>query len=225
MAMHKDIYIGKGVYYSGTKDMEQRGVAVESVVYPKVGKETIIHGYEANCVIEQNGNVLGYRESGKLASWSEKIEKIAPNIKASFFGLGAYKNVTITGINTSGIESSLSLSAKSSNGITCSLKCTVSVYLCKIDMKKFRAWMGEWGSKFNLNKKGDVWFTKSEWHKFVMGVLIPFMFETIMKKKMVPASSIPVAYSGKNPICDDIRETLKSYLLNNAGITVSAYFK
>lgn len=225
MAKHKDIYIGQGFSNFGAKDMEKRGVAVESVTYAKIEKRTKIHGYKANCSIEQNGNVLCCREKDKFATWSAEIEKIAPNIKASFFGLGAYKNVIITGINTSGIESSLSLSAKSSNGITCSLKCTVSVYLCKIDMKKFRAWMKEWGSKFNLNKKGDVWFTKSEWHKFVMGVLIPFMYETIMKKKAVPASSVPVAYSGKNPICEDIRETLKSYLLNNAGITVSVYFK
>lgn len=224
MAKHKDIYIGKG-FYSFTKDMEQRGVAIESDTYSKVEKGTKIHGYEANCSIEQNGNVLCCREKDKFASWSAEIEKLAPNIKASFFGLGAYKNVTITGINTSGIESSLSLSAKSSNGITCSLNCTVSVYLCKIDIKKYRAWMKEWGAKFNLNKCGNVNVSKADWRKFVMGVLIPFMFETIMKKKMVPASPIPVEYSGKNPICEDIKETLKSYLLNNAGITVSVYFK
>ncbi len=224
MAKHKDIYIGKGFYSFGTKDMEKRGVAIESVVYPKIERGTKIHGYENNCTIEQNGNVLCCREPGKMASWSEEIEKLAPNIKASFFGLGAYKNVTVTGLNTKGVESSLSLSAKSSNGVTCNLNCTASVFLRKVDIKKFRAWMKEWGSKFDLHKNGDVWLTMTEWHKFVMRVLIPFTYETIMKKKAVPASSMPIAYSGRNSICEDIKETLKSYLLNNAGITVTVFF-
>ena len=47
------------------KGMEDRGVMIESIVYPSVQKGTKIHGYENYCAIEQNGKVLGRKEDRK----------------------------------------------------------------------------------------------------------------------------------------------------------------
>lgn len=223
MAKHYNIYIGIGYYNTQRhKNMEERGIALESVTYAKIDKGTRIHGFDLNCVIEQNDKVL-YCADAKKSAWSNPIEVLAPDVKASFFGLGAYKNVTITGINGKGIRSALSLSAKTSNGITCKYTGTVSVFVKTVDMAKFRKWMKEWGGKFGLKRKGDVWLTQSEWHNFVYKVLIPFMYETALKNKSIPSSGTTVFYKGACSIFDEVEEMLKTYLFNNLGFTASVY--
>lgn len=218
-----NIYVGQGYFNNQKyKDMEERGISIESITYPKIDKKMRIHGAELNCVIEQKGKIL-YSEDAKKKYWEYRIEEMAPNIKPSFFGLGAYKNVTITGISRRGVESVLSLSAKSANGITCNYSGRVSVILNTLDITKFRKWMKEWGPKFGLMKKGNVWLTDSELQKFVMKVVTPYMFETIVKNKTISASGSTVTYSGRDPILEEVNAAIKTYLYDNLGLTVAVF--
>ena len=208
------------------KGMEERGVVIESVTYPSVQKGTKVHGYENYCAIEQNGRVLGRKEKDKWASWVMDIEKMAPNIKASFFGLGAYKNVTVTGVNSKGTKQSVSTSAKSANGVTCYFNATVTVYLGPIDIKKFRSWMAEWGHKFGLKKKGNCWISKAEWQNFIMKMLVPFCVDSSVKTMDAPKSNPTFTMTKTNAkiVYEEIEKMMKSYLLKNLGLEVSVFF-
>ena len=208
------------------KVMEDRGVMIESINWPSIAKGTKIHGYENYCAIEQNGKYLGRKEKDKWASWVMDIEKIAPNIKASFFGLGSYKNVTITGVNSRGTKQNVTASAKSANGITCYFNATVTVYLSTIDIKKFRSWMAEWGHKFGLKKKGNVWISKAEWQNFIMKMLVPFCVDSSVKTMDAPKTNPTFTMTKTNAkiVYEEIEKMMKSYLLKNLGLEVSVYF-
>ncbi len=226
MAKSKSIYIGKGFYEFGVKGMEERGAAIESITYPSVPKGTKIHGYENYCAIEQNGKFLGRKEETKLAAWVEDIEKLAPGIKGSFFGLGAYKNVTITATNSKGFKAIATASAKSANGVTCTFNDNMSVYIGTIDVKKFKAWMGEWGHQFGLKKKGNVWISKAEWQHFIVKMLLPFTFDSSIKTMKAPTTSTTYAITKSNAktLYEEMVQRMKTYLANNLGLTVSIYF-
>ena len=225
MKKSKNLYIGKGFSDFGRKNMEERGVAIESLYYSSIPKGTKIHGSSNYCAIEQNGKVLGRKEHTKFAYWSEEIEKLAPTIKGSFFGLGPYKNVTITGINSKGFSVYVSATAKSANGVTCNFYEKMSVYISTIDIKKFRTWMRDWGGKFGLKKKGDVWISCSEWQTFITKMLLPFTFDSIVKTMKVSATgTYNMSKNNSSNLCEQMRETMKNYLLQNLGLQVSFYF-
>ncbi|MBQ4098658.1 MAG: hypothetical protein IJC87_00850 [Clostridia bacterium] len=224
---YTNVYVGKAGFLDyGAKDMDARNVAIESINYPSLAKKTKIHGYENYCAIEQNGRVLGREEKHSMASWVKEIETLAPNIKASFFGLGSYKNVTITGVNSRGTKQTVNTSAKSSNGITCYFNATVSVYLGPIDIKKFRSWMAEWGHKFGLKKKGNVWISKTEWQNFIMKMLVPFCVDSSVKTMDAPKTNPTFNMTKTNAkiVYDEVEKMMKNYLLNNLGLQVSVYF-
>ncbi|MBQ7373980.1 MAG: hypothetical protein IJW64_05410 [Clostridia bacterium] len=224
---HTHIYVGKAsVTDWGKKDMEERGIAIESTTFASVAKKTKIHGYENYCAIEQNGRVLGREEKHSMASWVKDIETLAPNLKASFFGLGSYKNVTVTGVNSRGTKQNVSTSAKSANGITCYFNATVTVYLGPIDIKKFRSWMAEWGHKFGLKKKGNVWISKAEWQNFIMKMLVPFCVDSSVKTMDAPKTNPTFNMTKTNAkiVYEEVEKMMKSYLLKNLGLEVSVYF-
>ena len=220
------VYVAKaGVYDWGTKNMEERGVVVESVNYPPLAKGTKVHGHENYCAIEQNGVYLGRREKDKWASWVTDIEKLAPRIKASFFGLGSYKNVTITAVNSLGAQVRVPVSAKSANGVSCSFNSLVKVYLGPIDLKKFKGWMAEWGHKFGLRKKGNVWISKAEFQVFLSKAVVPYCVETAIKSMHAPAgTSFAMNGSNARSTYDTIAKMIQGYLTNNLGLSASVYF-
>ncbi len=226
MGKYKRLYLGKGFYDYGVKGMEERGVAIESITYASLPKKTTLEGYCTYCAIEQNGKLLGRKEKVPVKVWVDPIEKIAPNIKGSFFGFGPYKNVTITGVNSNGFNTYASTSAKSANGVTCNFYEKVSVYLSTIDLKKFKPWMREWGVKFGLKKKGNVWISKSEWQTFIVKMLIPFTFDSVVKNMNINASgtSCTISKSNYSVICDKMKQMMQTYLAENLGLTVGVYF-
>lgn len=220
-------FINIGLAYNRIDEsntMEKRGVAIESLFYDKIDKGTKIQGNSVNCVIEQDGKIICNKDAEKFTYWSYEIEKIAPEIKGSFLGLGGYKNITITGISTKGVKASVSLSAKSRNKVTCNYRGNVSVYLSKLDITKFREWMNKWGVKFNLKRKGNVWLTMSEWQNFIIKIIIPYMYETVLNNKIISSSGMTMSYNGSCTLIDDVKEAIKSYLFSNLGITASIYF-
>ena len=223
---HKTLYVGKGFSDYG-KDMKDRGVVIESLYYPSVKKGTKISGYNNNCSIEQNGKVICNREKdSKYAAWSKTIEELAPNIKASLLGFGPYKNITITGIDGYGISTKVNTQAKSANGINCVFNTNFSLYITKMDLAKFKKWMAEWGHKFGLRKKGNVWISKSEWENFVFNVLVPFTVDKSVKTMDAPKSN-PTFYmttTNAKLVYDEVKQLMQNYMLNNLGLTVSIYY-
>ena len=226
MGKYYRFYVGKGFHDYGVKSMEERGVAIESVTYASIPKKINLEGYCTYCAIEQNGKVLGRKEKITVKTWVDPIEKIAPNLKGSFFGLGPYQNVTITSVNSNGFSTTASTSAKSANGITCNFYEKVSVYLSTIDLKKFKPWMRQWGVKFGLKKKGTVWISKSEWQTFIVKMLIPFTFDTVIKNMNINASgtSCTINRANNSTICDKMKQMMQTYLGENLGLGVGVYF-
>ena len=225
MGKQTNLYIGKGFSDWGVKGMDDRGVVIETRKYPSIAKQTKIHGYNTYCAIEQNGVALGHKEKCITSSWVDPIEKIAPNIKASFFGFGPYKNVTVIGVNSKGFNAVGTGTAKSANGVECVFNDKISVYVRMVNVKKFRAWMKEWGNKFGLKIKGEVLLGKTEWQNFIMKGVFPATLEsTIKAAKIICVNPKHVmTRSNSQKIYDSIVDQMKAYLSQNLGLTTGIY--
>ena len=226
MGKHYRFYVGKGFNDYGVKSLEERGVAIESVTYASIPKKINLEGYCTYCAIEQNGKYLGRKEKITVKTWVDPIEKIAPNLKGSFFGLGPYKNVTITSVNSNGFSTTVSTSAKSANGVSCSFYEKISVYLSTIEIVKFKKWMREWGHKFGLKKKGNVWISKAEWQNFITKLLVPFTFDSIVKNMNINSTGTTYAMNRANSstVCDKMKQMMQTYLSDNLGLGVAVFF-
>ena len=225
MGKSKNFYIGKGFSEWGVKGMDDRGVVIETKTYSSIPKKTKIHGYNTYCAIEQNGKALGYKQKCITSSWMDDIENIAPNIKASLFGFGPYKNVTLIGVNAKGFTTTTTGSAKSANGVDCVFNDKISVYVHMVNVKKFRAWMKEWGYKFGLKIKGDVLLGKAEWQNFILKGVFPATLEaTIKSAKIISVNPKHVmTRNNSQKIYESIVEQMKAYFLQNLGLTVTMY--
>lgn len=222
MAKKGNLFVCQGTS-AYDKNMDSRGTMIEERYYASLKKGTMIHGVDTCCVIEQHNRIL---HNGRLTKpiWVDYIEKLAPGIKGSFFGLGGYKDVMITGINTKSIKDLVKYSAKSSNGVTCAFSDNVTYYIQSIDLPKFRKWMREWGHQFGLKAKGSVWMTKAEWQSFVTKAVLPTCITKSTKTMEAPTSAggtFIMTWKNARVLYDEVEKMLKNYFANNVGITIS----
>ncbi len=220
MGKHETLYVGKGIEAPSAKGMEERGVLVESVNYPSVKKGTYIHGDEVNCAVEQGDRVLFCRKQNGAARWEAEIEYFNVTIKASLFG--SYKDITVTGLNTKGFTVKLKAKTKTGTYFDCFYDDLFTIIPQEIDITKFKTWMKEWGYKFELKKKGDVWITLAEWRNFILNVVFQYAFEKVAKT--ILNSNGPWTMTPRNSYMDyrKIAKVIQDYLGDIVGIKVTA---
>ncbi len=175
--------MGKSKYVPNIDNgMQSLGQTLISKHYKSISKNELFKGTALTYDVYQDEKYVG---GGEINNNREvKLSGNCPRLKASFFGLGKCKNVTVFFLNRQKWSVPVELHARSFNGKSISFRGYCECRVKLIYLTKFRAWAKENG----LQPKNGVWLSLYAIQDRIVNKALPRYFETTLFNSTVESS-------------------------------------